>query len=403
MSDELLPEPDLEGAPPSQDVPAAPAGSPESEQTTLPSAESGARRSPAALRWGVALVLLGLALLVNQFAPGVRLWQYWPLIVVAVGVRGVFGPKGGPWTIRHPAEGLVTVAFGLVLLGQMTGYLGWNVWLSILQLWPLLLVSVGLEIMGKGLHSEWIRALGSVVVIGGLAYGSLVMTATGGWPPSILPVGESEPFEYSAAHESGVEEGKAEIRGGVGALSVKAGRNLVTAEGRSPFEPDFKAEIRGRRADVSASLGSDTWGPVGIDARLDVSLDRQVRWDVDVDAGVTQYEIDLSELEIGALDLDAGVSDGVLVLGPSSRAGGEDPVVAIIDAGVSSLRIRVPEGDDVRLVIGQGLTSVDTKGDWTSSRDGDARVYESDGFRGDGAYWDIRIEAGIGGVTVEYY
>ena len=35
--------------------------------------------------WGVALVLVGLALLVSQFAPGIQLWRFWPLIVIDSG------------------------------------------------------------------------------------------------------------------------------------------------------------------------------------------------------------------------------------------------------------------------------------------------------------------------------
>jgi hypothetical protein len=65
--------------------------------------------------------------------------------------------------------------------------------------------------------------------------------------------------------------------------------------------------------------------------------------------------------------------------------------------------VRVPEGDNVRVVIGQGLTGIDVKGSWASDRDGDRRVYESDGFRDSGTFWDIEIDAGIGGITIEYY
>jgi phage shock protein PspC (stress-responsive transcriptional regulator) len=45
------------------------------------------------LWWGLALIVVGLILLADQFLPGVSLWQYWPLIIVAIGlatvIRGV--------------------------------------------------------------------------------------------------------------------------------------------------------------------------------------------------------------------------------------------------------------------------------------------------------------------------
>ncbi|MRS12627.1 MAG: hypothetical protein EG823_06105 [Actinobacteria bacterium] len=341
--------------------------------------------------------------MVSQFMPQVQLWRYWPVIIVAFGIRGMFGPSGGPWTIKSLAEGLTVVAFGLVFLGQMTGYLDWKVWLNILKLWPLLLVSVGLEIIGKGVKSEWVRAIGSIVIIAGLAYGSLVMTDTGGWPLTFVPAVESKQFEFSEARDRSVDEGVARIDGGVGSLTVEAGDELATSEGRSPFEPVFEVEQGSRSADVRIGLGDGTWGPMTTDAALDVTLSRDVTWDLEIHAGVTDYEVDLSEVPLGHLDFDAGVSDGTLVLGPSDAAGGDGPVEADVKAGVSSLRIRVPEGDDVRVSVRAGLGSVDVRGDWRGSRDGDERVYESEEFDDSGEYWDVRVEAGVGSVTIEYY
>jgi hypothetical protein len=349
------------------------------------------------------LVLFGIALLVSQFLPGVHLWRYWPLIIVGFGVKAMFGPRGKQWSIRHLADGLTTVTFGLVLLGQMIGYLDWDVWLNILRLWPLLLVALGLEIIGKGLRSDWVRALGSVVVIGGLAYGALAMTATAGWPPSLLPAAESEPFDFSRPSRSGVELGSAAVDGGVGTLTLKEGEALASARGRSPFEPVFEVEVDGREADVVVGLGSGAWGPTQTNAALDVTLDRDVVWDLDVDAGVTEYDIDLRGLLISALQLDSGVSDGTLTLGASDAGDRDDPIEVRVKVGVSSLRVRVPAGDNARIVIGEGLTGLETEGEWSSTRSGNRRIYESDGFRDGGAYWDVEIQSGVGSITIEYY
>ena len=215
-------------------------------------AEKPSRTRSGAVWWGVILIVGGLALLASQLVPQFQLWRFWPLIIIAFGIRAMFGTSGTPWSVKALTEGLSTVAVGLIFLGQMLGYLAWDVWLNILRLWPLLLVALGLEIAGKGLKSEWVRALGNVVVIGGLAYGALVMTSTGGgWPVVFMPAGESEPFEFSAEAESGVEDGTARIEGGVGELTVSAGAALATAEGRSPFDPEFDVMSGSRSADVS--------------------------------------------------------------------------------------------------------------------------------------------------------
>ena len=86
------------------------------------------------------------------------------LVAFALPKKGEAGPTYWSRTIERPG-GQMWVNFGLIFLGQMLGYLEWDVWLNILRLWPLLLVALGLEIAGKGLRSEWVRALGNVVVI----------------------------------------------------------------------------------------------------------------------------------------------------------------------------------------------------------------------------------------------
>jgi len=398
MSDENTPVPE-NGAP----VEPEPSPIPVATVAVTAAAKPGRVRS-GAVWWGVILIVGGLALLASQLMPQFQFWRFWPLIIIAFGIRAMFGTSGTPWTIKALTEGLSTIAFGLIFLGQMLGYLAWDVWLNILSLWPLLLVALGLEIAGKGLKSEWVRALGNVVVIGGLAYGALVMTSTSGWPPLVfVQTGESEPFEFSADAEAGVEEGTARIEGGVGQLTLSSGAELATAEGQSPFEPEFDVTSTSRSADVKIGLGSHSWGPGDNNTELDVTLSEDVVWDLDVSAGVTEYDLDLTDLMLSTLVLDAGVSDGTVTFGASDAGDADDAIPVEIESGVSALRIRVPEGDSVRVTIQQGLTGVDMKGSWDRGGDSETRIYESDGFDDDGAFWDIEIQAGIGGITVEYY
>lgn len=401
MTDEGTPVPD-EATPEGADRRPAPEVLTTTPVAATPAAPRSAGRS-AAVWWGVVLVVLGGALLVSQFVPGLQLWRFWPLIIVAAGIRGMFGSGGEAWSPRHLAGGLSTVAFGLVLLGQMVGYLDWSVWLNILRLWPLLLVSLGIEVLGKGLRNEWVRALSSLVVIAGLAYGALVMTPTAGWPIPFMPSGTSEPFAFEAAHDSGVTEGSVRIDGGVGRLTVEAGDRLASSEGRSPFKPVFETSVSAGEAEVRIGPGVGAWGPVDGDAQTDVTLDREVLWDLDVSAGVTEHTVDLSDLKVRSLKLEAGVSDGTLVLGRPGAAPGGGPTSVRIDAGVSDLLIRVPRGEAARVRVSSGLTGVEVRGAWDERREGDTRLYESDGFRDGGRYWDLDVQAGVGRIVIERY
>ncbi len=76
------PSPTPSGAIPPPGVPPAPpppAGGP----GPLPEHRPGR----GGVTFGVVLVVLGLALLLSQFVPGLDLWRLWPLIIVAIGIR----------------------------------------------------------------------------------------------------------------------------------------------------------------------------------------------------------------------------------------------------------------------------------------------------------------------------
>lgn len=377
-----------------------------SDESNVTSSQEPPGRAPApgarrgAVWWGTALILVGAALLIGQFVPGLQPWRFWPLIIVVLGVRQMFGPVGKRWSVRHLAEGLTTVALGLVLLGQMTGYLAWDVWLNVLRLWPLLLVSLGLEIIGKAVRNEWLRALGGVVIAAGLVYAALVMSPASTGPFWIVgPIGQTERFAHSAPHEAGISEGSALVEGGVGTLKVTGGSDLVSAEGATPFVPVFDVNTSGSKADVRVGLGDGAWWPAAEQTRLDVALDRRVRWDLRVNAGVTSYDVDLRDLSLDRLEFNAGVSEGTLTLGePATEA-----VPATVAAGVSSITLRVPQEYPVRLTFETGLTDINVRGEWASRRDGNKRIYESPGFKDAEPYWDVAVKAGVGAVTAEYY
>lgn len=358
-----------------------------------------------AVWFGIVLILLGATILLDQFIPGVDLWRLWPLIIVAMGVREMFPAREGKWTVKRPAEGISTIAFGGVLLACSIGYLSWSVWLNIFSLWPLLLVALGVQVIGKGLHNNWIRALSSLIVAAGLVYGGFFMspTAVHPWFPFVINNVDTEDFDFTAPHDAEVVEGQAVIDAGVGEFSLEAGDDLATASGRSPYTPEFGASPIDGVADVAIGYGNHSWNDVSTDVTLDVTLDRDVVWGLDMSAGVTSYDLDLSDLLVSSLVLDAGVSQGTLTLGRSNLVGVRTGIPVEIKAGVSTLTIRVPEGDDARVSVSQGLSATDTRGSWIELHSGGRWTYESDGFSDLGPYWDVRVESGVGAITIEYY
>lgn len=149
-----------------------------------PGAPQQAWRSGGATA-GLFLIALGVAALAVQLVPGVAWWQLWPLLIVAGGFIQIVTPapwRG--WGLERVADGFGTVLFGLVLLGNTTGYIEWSMWLTFLSLWPALLIAAGVGIIGSSTGQAWIKVLGSMVVWAVLLYSAAI--AVTGFAP-LLP------------------------------------------------------------------------------------------------------------------------------------------------------------------------------------------------------------------------
>jgi hypothetical protein len=178
------------------------------------------------------------------------------------------------------------------------------------------------------------------------------------------------------------------------------------------------------------------------DARWDISLSRGYTWDIELDMGVTEADIDLSGLPIDMLKLDHGVSEcrivfternplemrrlvvdagvGDLELAGLGYANAEDMYfdggtgefvlnftgqndgyrTAHIDVGVGSVTIELPRNLPVRIDTEEGwLNSVTVPKRHFDEIDDD--VYETDGYETASYGLEIRLDIGIGSAEIK--
>ena len=134
--------------PPAAPIPPQPGGYEPKPPTPDPGSSS--RRNGVFL--GVVLVVVGAVVLVSRFVPGLDApwWALWPLLIVIGGVVQVFTPGDSGWGVERVFDGIGTIIFGLILLGNTTGYIAWSVWWIVLTLWPVLIIALGLTILAQG-------------------------------------------------------------------------------------------------------------------------------------------------------------------------------------------------------------------------------------------------------------
>lgn len=363
------------------------------------------RHRPPGMTAGIVLILVGIVLLIAQFVPGVQIWQLWPFFIIVPGVVQCFTPDADGWTVQRFFDGLVTISIGLILLGNTTGYLSWSVWWEILQLWPVLLISAGLGILGKATKQGWLRAAGTAVVLLAFAYATAV-TYSGSTISGFMGVPGGAGFEY-AESLGPAQEARLSLKSGVAEINVDDVPGArVEVEGTSPFgEPSMNVSFDGGTADVDFALteqGDFMIYPGAPSARVNAALGRDILWDAVFETGVSRLDADLSDVAVRRVELKTGVSSSTIRLGEAPE--GTDEGRIDVRSGVSSVRILVPDDAEVRVESDSGLTGHTISGDLESQGGG---AWETPGFssaqKTGSPVWLISVKSGVGSFTLDTY
>lgn len=370
------------------------------------SAVNGSPSSRTLVTAGIVLIAVGVLLLAGRLWPDLAWWRFWPTILIAAGlVRSFTRGKHGR-TVGRMFDGFVAVAVGSVLLLTTLGIVGLEVWGRILSFWPLALVALGLEILGKALRSSWPKVFGSMLIIAALAY-SAAVSVTDLDDVSFLGAKGAGAVAYSGSEPvMTATDGRFRLEAGVARVRVGPGDELVRYEGSSLFgEPKLSvARPSPDRAEAELGLTPRTVMVLPGERLADytVSLSRDVLWDVIIETSVAELDADLSGLRVSSVELKPGVASCEVRLGPPPAALTEGRVE--VRAGVSSVRLRIPKGSEARVTIESGMSSNVVRGGFVEVGRG---VWETAGYaeaRASGrTVWVIDVTSGLGAITVETY
>jgi hypothetical protein len=122
----------------------------------------------------------------------------------------------------------------------------------------------------------------------------------------------------------------------------------------------------------------------------DLRLNRDVPIRLNLDGGVGQAVLDLSQLKISDLEADLGVGRTSITIPATGQ------FQARIHAGVGEVEVIVPQGMAARVQAESGLGGVHVSEGFT--RQGE--VYTSPGYESAQNRADLRITGGVGSVSV---
>ncbi len=240
--------------------------------------------------------------------------------------------------------GLFLIGLGVVFLLLNLGFISWSILSNIIQLWPLVLVVVGINIIAKNnpivKGITWLLFL--IIFIGyGYLYGGGISLKSSGHTMSTSKMEETT-------------TGKVNIDFGGTKLNINAiNRNLIEANANnSSIKPQIKysndnshvtIDLKGSDADI-INFGNNTFD-------YNISLNKQVVWDIEADLGAVSGNLDLSELKVDSLALDLGASNLKIYLGDKHTA-----TEINMNAGASNLELIIPQTLGMKVKV-DGLIS----------------------------------------------
>jgi hypothetical protein len=225
----------------------------------------------------------------------------------------------------------------------------------------------------------------------------LLLILVGGWFIfGVFFQGEVEEEQVSVPL-NGASQAAVRFNHAAGKLTIGPGADAgQVLSGTFAGGMDPKVELNGDRLKVKVRPSSDffpffwNWRPNGME--WDIRLTGDVPLNLKLETGASQTEIDLRDLRVVELDLDAGASSIDLTLPANAGLTRAD-----VDLGAASLDVHVPEGVAVRVKVDQGVSSVEIDQARFPRFD---KVYQSPDYETAANRVDMKIDAGAGRIVV---
>jgi hypothetical protein len=284
---------------------------------------------------------------------------------------------------------LILIAVGVIVLLANTGVLSSEALLRLGDLWPLLLVILGLQlILNHTLPRQQATLIGLaatvIIVIGAVAYAALAPAA----PFGTRQATSSERLGGLTAATLDLGYSGATVDLQAGSLGDSLYQARVDYPG-SDNPPSISLDHENGTVEISESSGFEPLHLFGAARRhVAVTLSDRIPWTIKISGGTTNAHLDLRRLQLSKLEVSGGISRMDAQL-PSPKG-----TVAIeISGGVSNLKVRAPSGSQWHVAVSGGVSGLSINGNLFAAVGGDFHQ-ESPGYASASDRLDIEISGG---------
>ncbi len=282
---------------------------------------------------------------------------------------------------------LFLIIAGVLVLIANIGWLSWTALLGVVQLWPLILIAIGVDILLGGKYR--LAIVLAALVLGAVIYSSRAVLSGSG-------IAETHQISQSLA---GAERAVISLQPTVGELRLTTAplaEGLITGRVQTGvgerLEQNF--QVTGGTAELSLQSfqqeRSITVLP-GQQRIWDFRVTDAVPLELTIRTGVGRSELDLRQAQLSRLDLRTGVGETVLTLGQAGQYSAQ------IEAGVGTISITIPAGLAARIIVERGVGAVTVQGNYKV--DGDS--YQSPDYDTAQSRVDLLVKAGVGAIRVQ--
>jgi len=285
---------------------------------------------------------------------------------------------------------LVLIGLGVILLLNNLGVVGWDIWWTLLRIWPVFLIAAGIDLL-IGRRSVW-GSLVTLVLIVAVFAGGIGLA----WQPR---GGETLASERITEPLGGASRAEVTIGRAVGPVRIEAlidSPNLM--EGTARLHKGEKAHRDVQRSGNTAVLKLESTGNfVGVlptrrqTAGWNLGLNADVPLKLTVNTAVGDNDLDLTGLQVDKLEASVAVGRNAVTLPDEGR------LQAKVSGAMGQAIIEIPESMAARIRFSTGLVSRQVPARFKETGDD---VFESAGYAGAESRVDLEVSLAMGQVVI---
>jgi hypothetical protein len=285
----------------------------------------------------------------------------------------------------------ILILTGVIALVAETGAISGGRFLRLLELWPLILIVIGLELMNRRVLQGARRDLATALVVLVAVVGAVAYVAVRG------PVSDTTQTMDTSDSVGGLSQATLDVNAGVASMTVEGSNSLGSDLYRAHIEyAGMKPAISLDRSTGNLRIFKNDDFALFASRRflLHLQLNSAVSWNVTANAGSSNDTLNLSAVKVGSVALSGGASRTDITLGRPTGI-----VNISVDGGAITLRLHRPNGSEALVHVSGGAVNLEADGRQLHGVGDES--WQSAGYDGAGDAYHVEVSGGASNVTVD--